>query len=554
MCAFPEIYKMIYIFSSDSCKSHAKEQFNRVNILLNDIYIPSLNIVRECIKPMSRMKLDQEFIHDIISVCDGLLSTVDVTKLTMHANIDFEQITHFCKTRHLACKNSAIHLFHDEEKKDEFWVVVEKADKKLCNSVVDDLHHHKMATRYSTELENHDLSGYFVQKADLNEIDVSLFRFLKRNKSFAERYKDVNVSQSGRQVLILDKKEIEKDLFKKVRDDISALSRSKQSFSVSPSLRTLLNNHEVVEYVNRTVNAEHDESVFWTLVDHVERSYIEIYGLQYSVARIGRQTILGCFKEKEFDITKLQREAFQLPVLEGERFRGKIAQTDMKNNRVRIFGTNDIFDEYIDILEKEIERLKKPSCKTVEVGSRNVLRFCETHLEVDFMKWKKSVEIDAVFKDGKCGFTIKGSAEKVEIVGNELKQILSDVIEVQFEEKKTDIMDLTENRQFRIQRYEIEKEWDVDTIVDGVPSQHWSIRDGLEWRFENGPSHTLLIVKSALPVDVDVVLQPFPKDNVLGKFNFKVLSPDRISFVLLSSCIYLSVCLCKHFWFSSFKT
>lgn len=94
---------------------------------------------------------------------------------------------------------------------------------------------------------------------------------------------------------------------------------------------------------------------------------------------------------------------------------------DMKNNCVRIFGINDIFDEYIDILEKEIECLKKLLCKIVEVGSRNVFRFCEIYLEVDFMKWKKSVEIDVVFKDGKCGFIIKGFVEKVEIVGNELK-------------------------------------------------------------------------------------------------------------------------------------
>lgn len=62
----------------------------------------------------------------------------------------------------MVCKNSVIYLFYDEEKKDEFWVVVEKVDKKLCNLVVDDLYDYKMVIRYFIEFENYDLSGYFV--------------------------------------------------------------------------------------------------------------------------------------------------------------------------------------------------------------------------------------------------------------------------------------------------------------------------------------------------------------------------------------------------------
>lgn len=517
-CAFPEIYKMIYIFSSENCKSHAKEHFKSMNISLTEMLSSSSKVVCECIKPMGQMKPDISFIRDAISVCNSLLSMVDITKLTMHPNIEFKQIRDFCSTRHLAYSNSTILLFQDEEKNDEFWVAVEKTDQKLGIAVVEDLHDSKMASKYSSELENHDLRGYFVQKADFNEIDIRLFNFLKKNKSFAERYKDVNVSSSGKQVLILNQNEVQEDLFKNIRKDISVLSRIKQRFSVSPSLRKLLNYHEAVEFVNQTVHAEHNESVIWTVTDQSNTTYIEIYALQHSTARNGMQTIQGCFKEREFDITQLQREALQLPILEGDRFRGKIAQMDMKNNCVKISGTIDIFDEYIDLLQNELKRLTKPVCKTVEVKSRNVLSFCETHYEINFREWKKSVEIDAVYRDGtgRCGFTIKGSAEKVKIIGNELKNISSDIKEKQFEEKLMDIMHLTGNRQFRRQRCDIEKEWNVDTILEGIPGQDWSVEDGFEWCFKKGLSVSLMTLKSALPVKTDVVLHPYPKQNVKG--------------------------------------
>lgn len=515
-CAFPEFYKMIYIFSSENCKSHAKEHFKSMNISLNDVLSSSLKVVCECIKPMGRMKLDISFIRDVILVCNELLSMVDVTKLTMHPNIEFEQIKDFCFTRHLACKNSTILLFHDEEKNDEFWVVGEKTDQKIGIAVVEDLHDNKMVSKYSLELENHDLRGYFVQKADFNEMDIRLFNFLKTIKSFAERYRDVNVSNSGRQVLILNQNEVQEDLFKNIRKNISTLSRSKQRFSVSPSLRKLLNYHEAVEFVNQTVHAKHDESVIWTVTDQSETAYIEIYALQFSTAQNGMKTIQGCFKEREFDITQLQKEALQLPVLESERYRGKIAQMDMKNNCVKISGTIDMFDEYIDLLQNEFNRLKKPFCKTVEVKSRHVLSFCETHYEINFREWKKSVEIDAVYKDERCGFTIKGSTEKVKFVGNELKKLSLDIKEKQFEENIMDIMNLSGNRQFRRQRCDIEKEWNVDIIVEGIPGQDWSVEDGFEWCFENGLSFSLITLKSALPVKTDVVLHPYPKLNVKG--------------------------------------
>lgn len=70
-------------------------------------------------------------------------------------------------------------------------------------------------------------------------------------------------------------------------------------------------------------------------------------------------------------------------------------------------------------------------CKIVEVKSRNVFSFCEIYYEINFREWKKSVEIDVVYRDGigRCGFIIKGFVEKVKIIGNELKKILLDIKE-----------------------------------------------------------------------------------------------------------------------------
>lgn len=68
-------------------------------------------------------------------------------------------------------------------------------------------------------------------------------------------------------------------------------------------------------------------------------------------------------------------------------------------------------------------------CKIVEVKSRNVFSFCEIYYEIDFREWKKSVEIDVVYRNGRFGFIIKGFVEKVKIIGNELKKILLDIKE-----------------------------------------------------------------------------------------------------------------------------
>lgn len=525
-CASPEFYKLLFSFSNENFTSFARKEFQKMKISLSQTFSQHLGITCSCIKPSDQQKLDHFIIGAVLSVCYELLPLVHLTKVTIHPDLSFEQIKTFCFSRHDALKKQTVQLFHGDKRSDEVWIAVENDVQDLGSAVVRDLLHEKKVTAIITKWENYDLSGYFLQCAALNEMDAKFLNLMK------ERYRDVDVSSDEKWAVFVGQKEIYGDLFKNMREDILALRKVKSSCGMPPSLRILFTFQEALDFVDQTVCTKHSEPIFWKVKNQPgKHNLLEVYALNTSSAQRALQIILGCFKEREFDDGELQKEAFELPVLKGDKFRGKIVCINgMKNKNVKIAGTEDVFEEYIDLLIKESNRLKKPVCKTVPVESTHILSFCETHHRDNFRKWSEYVNIEYIFgTKGTCGYIIKGLPqylEKMEEIANELKIIISDVREIQFEEEEQNMKDMSKNAEFRKQRCEIEKEWNVDTFVEGVQGQDWSVENGFEWRFSSGPSFTLLILKSALPVETDVVLQPIRKNNVSGNFNLSDFSPE----------------------------
>lgn len=518
-CASPEFYKLLFSFSNENLTSFAKKEFQKMKISLSQTFSHHLGITCSCIKPSDQRKLDHFIIGAVLSVCYELLPFVHLTKVTIHPDLSFEQIKTFCFSRHDAFKKHTVQLFHSDKRSDEVWIAVENDVQDLGSAVVGDLLHKKKITETTQIWEKYDLNGYFLQCAALNEMDALFLNIMK------ERYQDVNIYSDGMRAVLFGRKKIDGDFFEKMREDILALRKARCSHAISPSLRILFTYQEAMDYIDQTAHAKHSEPFFWTVTNQQGKtSVLEVYALNTSSANSALQIILGCLRLREFDDAQLHKEAFKFPVLEGNKFQGKIAYVGMKNMTVQIAGTEDIFEEYIDILINESIRLKKPVCKTVPVNSSNILSYCETHYQDHFREWKQFVDIEIIVgANGTCGYTIKDpyqNSKKIEEIANELKKIISNVQEIQFEEDNN-IIDMSKTAEFRKQRCEIEKEWGVDTIVEGVPGQEWSVEDGFEWRFENGPSLTLIILQSALPAETDVILQPFRKDNIPGNFNLK---------------------------------
>lgn len=514
-CASPEFYKLLFSFSNENLTSFAKKELEKMKISLSQSFSHHLGKTCICIKPCDQRKLDNLIIGAVVSVCYELLTFVHLTKVTIHPDLSFEQIQTFCFSRHDAFKNSTVQVFYNEERCDEVWIAVENSVQDLGFAVLRDLLNEKKITMITQKWENYDLSGYFFQCAALNEMDANFLNLMK------ERYQDVDVSSDEKWAVFVGQTEIYESLFEKMREEISALRKVKSSCGMSPSLRILFTFQEALDFVDQTVNAKHSEPIFWKVKSQPgKNNFLEVYALNIVSAQKALQIIFGCFKEREFDDAELQKEAFELSVLKGDRFRGKtVCITGIKNKTVKIAGTEDVFEEYVDLLIKESNRLKKPICKTVQVKSTHILSFCKTHHRDIFTKWSEYVKIECIVgSKGTCGYIVKGLPQYLEKIANELKIITSDVREIQFEEEEKDIKDMSENADFRKQRCEIEKEWSVDTFVEGVQGQDWSVEDGFEWRFSSGPSFTLLILKSALPVETDVVLQPIRKDNVSGNF------------------------------------
>lgn len=520
-CASPDFYKFLFSFSNENLTSFAKKEFQNMKISLSQTFSHHLGITCPCIKPCDQRKLDHFIIRAVVSVYYALLPSVHLTKVTIHPDLTFEQIKTFCFSRHDAFKKHTVQLFNNEKRSDEVWIAVENDVQDLGSAVVRDLLTEKKATTITQEWENYNLSGYFMQSAALNEMDGLFLNLMK------ERYRDVNISSDRKRALLYGQQEIDMNFFEKMREDILALRKVRCSHPISsPSLKTLLTYQESLDFIDQTAHAKHSEPFFWTVIKQQGKpNLLEVYALHTSSANSALRILFGCLKQREFDDAHLHKDAFKFPVLKGDKFRGKIAFIGMKNKTVQIAGTEDIFDEYIDILNNESIRLKKPVCKTVSVSSSNILSYCETHYQDYFKKWTQYVDIETIVgTNGTCCYTIKGpcqNLEKIEEIANELKQIISDIREIQFEVEENDIMNMSKTAEFRKQRCEVEKEWSVDTLVEGIPGQEWSTEDGFEWRFENGPSFTLLILKSALPTETDVVLQPFRKDNIPGNFNFK---------------------------------
>lgn len=514
-CASPEFYKLLFSFSNENLTSFAKKELEKMKISVSQSFSHHLGKTCICIKPCDQRKLDNLIIGAVVSVCYELLTFVHLTKVTIHPDLSFEQIKTFCFSRHDAFKNSTVQLFYNEERCDEVWIAVENSVQDLGFAVLRDLLNEKKITMITQKWENYDLSGYFFQCAALNEMDANFLNLMK------ERYQDVDVSSDEKWAVFVGQTEIYESLFEKMREEISALRKVKSSCGMSPSLRILFTFQEALDFVDQTVNAKHSEPIFWKVKSQPgKNNFLEVYALNIVSAQKALQIIFGCFKEREFDDAELQKEAFELSVLKGDRFHGKtVCITGMKNKTVKIAGTEDVFEEYVDLLIKESNRLKKPICKTVQVKSTHILSFCNTHHRDIFAKWSEYVKIECIVgSKGTSGYIVKGLPQYLEKIANELKIITSDVREIQFEEEEKDIKDMSENADFRKQRCEIEKEWSVDTFVEGVQGQDWSVEDGFEWRFSSGPSFTLLILKSALPVETDVVLQPIRKDNVAGNF------------------------------------
>lgn len=517
-CSPTEYLKLLFIFSNDTLKMKAKEKLNSFQIILHEGYSMRLKTTCMCMKPEGHTKLDGLFIDDVLSAFKSLFPLVHLTKIVMDQSTGFEEIENYCHANHDACKKNLVHLFYNEKMRDEIWVAVEHGLQHFGNEVVKDLLRKKLATKCPLEQENYNLIGYFVQSAALKDKDLRLFGLLKENKYLAEKYQGINVYGNDKWVVFSGQKEIHKYLFEKV---------AVQSWSVSPTLKELLNNHEVVEFINETIQAKHpNEPMIWMVAEHSEKSILEMFALHNSSAICGMKTVQKCFVERCFDDDYLQKEAFQFQGLKGEKFKGKIKITYLKTF-VKITGTVDVFEEFIALLLKESDRLKKPVCKTVKVKNRNIFNFLETHHQDNFRKWRKSVDISAVVKDEKCGYAIKSSAansDKIVEIREELEMILSDITEITVVDEKIQL-DLTGNREFRRQRCDIEKEWNVDIIIEGIPGQDWSEEDGIEWHFQNGQSFTILTLKSALPVETDVVLHPYPKANIKGNFR---LTPHKV--------------------------
>lgn len=520
-CASPDFYKLLFSFSNENLTSFAKKEFQKMKISLSQTFSHHLGRTCPCIKPCDQRKLDHFIIGAVVSVYYALLPYVHLTKVTIHPDLSFEQIKTFCFSRHDAFKKHTVQLFYTEKRSDEVWIAVENDVQVLGSAVVRDLLTEKKVTTITQEWENYNLSGYFMQSAALNEMDGLFLNLMK------ERYRDVNISSDRKQALLYGQKVIDMDFFEKMREDILALRKVRCSHPISsPSLKILLTYQESLDFIDQTAHAKHSEPFFWTVIKQQGKpNLLEVYALNTSSANSALRILFGCLKQREFDDAHLHKDAFKFSVLKGDKFRGKIAYIGMKNKTIQIAGTEDIFDEYIDILDNESIRLKKPVCKTVSVSSSNILSYCETHYQDYFKKWTQCVDIETIVgTNGTCCYTIKGpcqNLEKIKEIANELKQIISDIREIQFEVEENDIMNMSKTAEFRKQRCEVEKEWSVDTLVEGIPGQEWSTEDGFEWRFENGPSFTLLILKSALPTETDVVLQPFRKDNIPGNFNFK---------------------------------
>lgn len=510
-CSQTEYLKLFFIFSNETLKMKAGKKFQSLKIFLHEGYSLRLKTICMCMKPEGHTKLDGLFIDDVLSAFKSLFPLVHLTKIVMDQSTGFEEIENYCHANHDACKKNQVHLFYNEKMRDEIWVAVEHGLQDFGNEVVKDLLSNKLATECPLEQENYNLIGYFVQSAALKDKDLRLFDLLRENKYLAEKYQGMNVSGNDKWVVISGQKEIHKYLFEKV---------AMQSWFVSSSLKELLNNHEAVEFINQSLQAKHpNEPMIWMVAEHSEKSILEMFALHKSRAIFGMKTVQQCFKEIYFDDAYLQKEAFQLQELKGEKFKGNIEITYFKTS-VKIIGTVDVFDEFIDLLLKESDRLKKQLCKTVRVKNRHILNFLETHHQDNFRKWRKSVDISAVVRDEICGYAIKSStanSDKLVEVREKLVMILSDITEITVVDEKTQL-DLTGNREFRRQRCDIEKEWNVDTILEGIPGQDWSVEDGYEWCFQSGHSFTLLTLKSALPAETDVVLKPRPKLAVKGNF------------------------------------
>lgn len=507
-CSLTEYLKLLFIFSNETLKMKAGKTFQSLKIILHEGYSMRLKTTCMCIKPEGHTELDGLFIDDVLSAFKSLFPLVHLIKIVMDQSTGFEEIENYCLANHKACEKNLVHLFYNEKRRDEIWVAVEHGLQDFGNEVVKDLLSNKLATECPLEHENNNLIGYFVQSAASKYKDLRLFDLLKENKYLAEKYQDMNVYENDKWVVISGQKEIHKYLFEKL---------TVQSWSVPPSLKELLNNHEVVDFINQSIQAKHpNEPMIWMLT---EKSILEMFALHKNSAICGMKTVQQCFLERYFDDAYLQKEAFQLQELKGEKFRGKINITYLKTS-VKITGTVDVFEEFIALLLKESDRLKKPLCKTVKVKNKNILNFLETHYQDNFRKWRKSVDISAVVRDETCGYAIKSStanSDKIAEIREKLEMILSDITEITVVDGKIQL-DLTGNREFRRQRCDIEKEWNVDTILEGIPGQDWSVEDGYEWCFQSGQSFTLLTLKSALPAETDVVLQPRPKLNVKGNF------------------------------------
>lgn len=512
-CSQTEYLKLFFIFSNETLKMKAGKKFQSLKIILHEGYSMRHKTTCMCMKPEGHTKLDGLFIDDVLSAFKSLFPLVHLTKIVMDQSTGFEEIENFCHANHDACRKNLVHLFYNEKMRDEIWVAVEHRLQDFGNEVVKDLLSNKLATKFPLEQENYNLSGYFVQSAALKDKDLRLFDILKENKYHAEKYQGMNVYGNDKWVVTSGQKEIHKYLFEKV---------TVQSWYVPPSLKELLSNHEVVEFINETIQAKYpNEPMIWMVAEQSEKSILKMFALHKSSAMCGMKTVQQCFVERNFDDAYFQKEAFQLPVLKGEKFKGKIKITDFKTS-VKITGTVDVLEDFTALLLKESDRLKKPVLKTVKVEKINVLNFLETHHQDNFRKWRKSVDISAVVRNEKCCYVIKcpsANIEKIAEINNELQMLLSNITEITVLEEKIQL-DVTRNREFRRQRCNIEKEWNVETIVQGIPGQDWSIEDGYEWRSQNGQSFILLTLKSALPAETDVVLQPRPKLNVKGNFIF----------------------------------
>lgn len=515
-CSPTEYLKLLFIFSNETLKMKAKEKFRSFKIILCEKYSMRLEKTCMCMKPKGRTKLDGLFIDDALSACKSLFPLVHIKKMVMDPSTCIEEIKTYCFSGHDACKETKLQLFQ-KIGSDKVWMAIEHEILDFGNEVIKDLISNNLATECPLEQKNHKLIAYFVQSAVLKDKDLRLFNLLnmlKKNKYLADKYEGMNVSEKENWVIISGHKEIHEDLFEKMMT---------QSGSVPPSLNELLNNHEVLEFIFQNFQAKHpNEPMCWMVAEQSGKSFLEAYALKSSAINVF-ETILHCFKEIKFEYACLQKDAFLLPDLKGDKFRGKIGIMDTENF-VKITGTVDVFEEYIDLLQKESDRLKKPVCKTIDMNSINILRFCETYHQDSFRKWKKIVDIKPIVRDGKCCYTIKGSPKHqgiVEEIENELQKLLTSIVVKEVVSKEEMInMDLSRNQELRKKRCEIEREWSVDTVFESVPGQDWSVEDGFEWHFQNGQSFTILTLKSALPVETDVVLHPCPMANIKGNVRF----------------------------------